>query len=199
MFSDGDRCCMRALAAVGSIQHPELCEGKRGQPSPQNPAFYVCPLPGTVGTIVPLSGPSRCASPSSVHKKIITLAGEHLIKFHCICFGSHSVENLLLTSNVGSDKAKLPVTELWAIPSLLPMRVPFPFPIQAPAAPWPCSAHGRCSRTPHPHPHMVPPAHSSLSPDSQTCHFKLTPIMAYFHHALPTHPRQSITWVQNRG
>lgn len=41
----------------------------------------------------------RCTLPFSIHKKIIILAGEHLIMSHCICFGSRSTENpLLLTA-----------------------------------------------------------------------------------------------------
>lgn len=48
-----------------------------------------------------LIGPiSHCALRFSTPKKIIILAGKLLITFHCICFGSRSMENLLLLTTI---------------------------------------------------------------------------------------------------
>lgn len=103
MLWDGDRQSVRASAAgtaLESIPHMDLHEGKVEDLPYQQTCFsvlftHVLLLENESSIIRSIS---HLILPSSIRKKIIILAGRHLIKFHCVCFGSHSMENLLLTS-----------------------------------------------------------------------------------------------------
>lgn len=103
MVWDGDRQSVRAPAAataLESIPHMDLREGKVEDLPHQQTCFIV--LFTRVLLLENYSSfirsISHCILPSSIHEKIIILAGRHLIKLHCVCFGSHSMENLLLTA-----------------------------------------------------------------------------------------------------
>lgn len=100
MVWDGDTKSVRASAALESIPHMDLQEGKVEDAPQQQTCFsvlftHVLQQENYSSFIRSIS---HCILPSSIHREIIILAGRHLIEFRRVCFGSRSMENLLLTT-----------------------------------------------------------------------------------------------------
>lgn len=101
MFCEGDRQYTRASAAYTRICMREKVENLPHQKTCFIVFFTSALPPGTLENHCSfIRSISHCTLPSSNGKKIIILAGKHLIKFYCICFGSHSMENLLLLTTI---------------------------------------------------------------------------------------------------